>query len=155
VAQDDLLTVAERLIDVGRGRPKQAYLRRAVSSVYYAVFHCLARCCADSLIGGKGAERNRDAWLHVYRSLEHGFPARQFKSNRFKTFPPAIQQFGRLFAELQLKRQGADYDPTKTFQTSQVRMDIDFTRKSLAAFRRVDQKDRRALAAFVLLKLRD
>ncbi len=34
-------------------------------------------------------------------------------------------------------------------------MDIDFTRKTLAAFRRVDQKDRRAFAAFVLLKLRD
>jgi hypothetical protein len=155
VAQDDLLAVAERLTDISRGRPKQAYLRRAVSSTYYAVFHCLARCCADSLIGGKGAERSPEAWLHVYRSLDHGFPARQFRNSRFKSFPPAIQQFGRLFSELQLKRNGADYDPSKTFEVSQVRMDIDFTRKTLAAFRKVDPRDRRAFAAFVLLKLRD
>lgn len=155
MAQDDLLAVAERLIDLGRGRPKQAYLRRAVSSTYYAVFHCLARCCADSLIGGKRAERNQDAWLHVYRALDHGFPARQFRTSRFRTFPAPVQQFGRLFVELQVKRTGADYDPMKTFEASQVRMDIDFTKKTLAAFRKVDPRERRAFAAFVLLKLRD
>lgn len=28
----------------------QAHLRRAVSTAYYALFHCLARCCADTLV---------------------------------------------------------------------------------------------------------
>ena len=153
MAQDDLLTVAEHLIC--EGREKQAYLRRAVSSVYYALFHCLAHCCADSLIGEDAADRSEEAWLHVYRSLEHRFPVRQFEKQSFKAFPEPIQQFGQLFKKMQIKRHRADYDPAEEFTPIAVQLDIDQARKTLAAFRSVDPKDRRAFAAFVLLKLRD
>ena len=46
----DLLRIAEELargaIGGGRGRPRQAELRRAISAAYYALFHTLAlmRC---------------------------------------------------------------------------------------------------------------
>lgn len=47
----DLIRIAEQLasgaIGSGRGRPRQAELRRAVSAAYYAMFHALARCCAE------------------------------------------------------------------------------------------------------------
>lgn len=155
MGHDDFLAVAERLVGAGRGRPKQAYLRRAVSSVYYALFHCLARCCADSLIGGRGADRSDEAWLHVYRSLEHRFPVQQFERKKFQTFPVAIQQFGQFFKKMQIKRHHADYDPLAEFARTAVLLDIDQAKKTLAAFRRVDPRDRRAFAAFVLLKLRD
>ena len=35
----------------------EANLRRAVSTTYYALFHCLAACCADMIVGGSGSNR--------------------------------------------------------------------------------------------------
>ncbi len=51
--EEDLLETAARLLSLRRlrGRPKQADLRRAISTAYYAVFHALCRMCADSLTG--------------------------------------------------------------------------------------------------------
>ena len=38
----DLIEAARDMTESGRGRPTQAKLRRAVSTAYYAMFHCLA-----------------------------------------------------------------------------------------------------------------
>ena len=52
---DDLIRIARYLASTGTGinagRPSQADLRRAVSTTYYALFHALAQCCANTLIG--------------------------------------------------------------------------------------------------------
>ena len=47
---DDLLEQARILAKLDVKKPKQANLRRAVSSAYYAVFHFLVHeaCCASS-----------------------------------------------------------------------------------------------------------
>lgn len=47
---DDLLAQAEALARLDAKKPKQVNLRRAISSAYYAVFHCLVHhaCCAQS-----------------------------------------------------------------------------------------------------------
>ena len=45
----------------------EANLRRAVSTTYYALFHCLAACCV--IVGGSGSNR-------ALQPLQHG-PARQ------------------------------------------------------------------------------
>lgn len=119
------------------------------------MFHCLAQSCADCLIGGRSADRSTQAWLQVYRSLDHRFPVQQFEKKKFLDFPEALQQFGKFFIKMQVKRHRADYHPSEELARSSVRLDIDQARETLAAFRRVDQKDRRAFAAFVLLKLRD
>ena len=54
----DLLVSAEQQLPSGRGRPLQTHLRRTVSTVYYALFHCLARSCADALVGNLQKERH-------------------------------------------------------------------------------------------------
>src|SRR2546422_11077721 len=43
VLHDDLLALARRTLerDAGRGRPRQASLRRTISTAYYALFHLL------------------------------------------------------------------------------------------------------------------
>jgi len=53
----DLLDTAHDLVSARSGRPKQGHLRRSVSSAYYAMFHALARCCADLSIGGSGSKQ--------------------------------------------------------------------------------------------------
>ena len=64
----DLMEAARALAEPDHGRPTQARLRRAVSSVYYAMFHTLAVTAADLFIG----EARGAAWHRVYRALEHG-----------------------------------------------------------------------------------
>ena len=43
----DLIETARRLVESGAAQPTQADLRRAVSTAYYALFHCLAAATAD------------------------------------------------------------------------------------------------------------
>lgn len=50
----DFLETARDLATSSARRPRQTNLRRAVSTTYYALFHCLAKCCADMVVGGAG-----------------------------------------------------------------------------------------------------
>jgi hypothetical protein len=142
------------LIAARRGKPKQAFLRRAVSSTYYAMFHTLARSCADCLIGGGNADRSAEAWHQVYRSLDHGFARNQCKDNRVGLFPQAIQDFANLFSAMQFKRHKADYDPFERFVKSSVSLDVEQVRIVIAAFKASPLKDRRAFSAFILFRMR-
>ena len=45
---DDLLDIARRL---AAGDPTQSDLRRAISSIYYVVFHAICQSNADTLVG--------------------------------------------------------------------------------------------------------
>lgn len=84
--EQDLLETARKLANANQRRPKQADLRRAVSTAYYAVFHALAHECADRFIG-TGDQRSEAAWTQVYRALEHGFAAKQARKARELGFP--------------------------------------------------------------------
>lgn len=129
--------------------------RRAVSSCYYALFHCLARECANLLIGGEGSNRSPEAWNQVYRSLEHGH-AKQSCANKamIRKFPKGIEDFSNAFVTMQQKRHEADYDPSATFAKSAVESDIGLVEEAIRKFKQVPVKDRRAFCAYVLLKPR-
>lgn len=43
----ELIVTARRLANVRTRRPRQADLKRALSTSYYALFHTLAQDCAD------------------------------------------------------------------------------------------------------------
>jgi hypothetical protein len=47
----DLLKTASDLSHA-RGKPRQSNLKRSIITCYYALFHTLARSCADLVIGG-------------------------------------------------------------------------------------------------------
>lgn len=130
--------------------------RRAISACYYALFHCLARECANLLIGGDGADRSDEAWLQVYRSLEHG-PAKDRCNNKkmIGRFPKEIQDFANSFVTMQKKRHAADYDPSTRFVKSEVAADIVVVEEAVGKFKTASIKERRAFCAYVLLRLRD
>ena len=156
----DLLRIAEGLargaIGSGRGRPRQAELRRAISSAYYALFHTLALCGANTLVGAARANRRHLEWIQVYRALEHGY-ARNQCNNRvaMSRFPPEIRRLGDLFVFMQRERQDADYDPNATFSRTQVVSLIEETARIIADFENTDAGERRAFAIFVLFRLRN
>jgi uncharacterized protein (UPF0332 family) len=147
----DLLDVAESLI-AGRSRPKDANLRRAHSSVYYALFHTLAKDCADLFLGGYGAARGQRAWKQTYRALDHGRAKKACIHGKIKDFPDSIRDFANIFAQMQDKRHGADYDPLAKLTKSEVQADILLARLTIQDYRATQAMDRRAFCAWVLFQ---
>lgn len=133
-------------------RPSEANLRRATSSAYYALFHCLARQCADLLVGGRGARRSATARRQTYRAIEHGTARAACVDKRIVRFPVEIQDFANAFLTMQAKRHKADYDPYARFTKSEVFHDIATARQAISGFYRAPVEERRAFCVWVLLK---
>jgi hypothetical protein len=142
------------LVNSQSGRkPRQADLRRALSTAYYALFHCLAQSGADLLVGGAGAQKSREAWRQVYRALGHGDAKKACSHTKTKgKFPQPIQDFANTFRTMQEKRHIADYDPIGKFFESAVTLDIDGAEDAIKNFSKASKADRRAFAAWVLFK---
>jgi len=150
----DLLKTAKDLINSANGKPRQANLLRATSTIYYALFHTLAKCCADVFIGGDNSDRSKHAWKQTYRALEHNFSKKCCQHKDVDKFPQEIQDFAAMFVTMQEKRHRADYDPwTKNYKSS-VLVDLRSVEKVIKDFNLVSIKDRRAFAAYVILKRR-
>lgn len=148
----DFIRTARKLAKGKAKKPQQADLRRAQSTAYYAMFHCLAKCAGDTLIGTNSTTRSNKAWKQVYRSLRHTKIKECCKNtNIMNQFPIDIQDFANVFVDLQIKRHDADYDPRATFYRSAVLQDVEDAETAIRAFLRVGTSDRRAFAAFVVL----
>ena len=146
--------LAHGALGSGRGRPRQAELRRAVSMVYYAMFHSLAKQSADMLVGATRGSRSQRAWLQMYRSLEHGLAAAQCKRPIIHRFPEEIQSFGKMFIYNQRMRRDADYNPDVSYIRSDVLQLIDDTERVVLDFERSDAIDKRAFAVYVMFRSR-
>lgn len=60
--------------------------------MYYALFHFVARECADLMIGASGAARSKPAWVQTYRALEHGYCRAQCENTVvMKKFPKRLK----------------------------------------------------------------
>jgi hypothetical protein len=151
----DLLHTAADLAAASNGKPRQSNLLRASSTTYYALFHTLARSCADLLVGGPGSVRSRPAWHQVYRALEHGFCKNACRNGaKIATFPQEIQDFANAFVTMQAKRHKADYDPSVKAFKSAVLIDIGIAEDAIRGYHGAPLKDRRAFAVYVMFKSR-
>ena len=151
----DLVATARLLATSSKSKPSQVHLRRAVSTAYYALFHALAANGADLLIGGHSSATSRDARRQVYRALDHGTARTACQNNHIVSrFPKAIEVFAGLFVTMQLKRNLADYDPSKRYTRSEVLQDIATVESVIAAFMAQPKRDRQAFSAYVLFRAR-
>lgn len=149
----DFLLTAKELANAANRKPRQSSLNRAISTAYYAMFHALARCCADTMIGGSGSVRSKPAWRQVYRALEHGFAKNACSNEKIiALFPQEIQDFANIFVTMQAKRHIADYDPEAKLYKSAVNFDIGAVDSAIAGFDKASIKNRRAFSAWVLFK---
>jgi len=126
---EHLLEQAQHLAGRERTRPRQASLRRAVSTAYYAFFHFLIREAVRQ-VGPNLSEENHN---RAYRWFDHGamYRVARIFSQDVVRVPNSkeilIQDTGadfrfvaQQFANLQELRHIADYDPGATF----VRADV-------------------------------
>lgn len=139
------------LLTSGRRRLRNADLKRATSTAYYALFHALAQRFANELIGHR--HRQTAPWIKVYRALEHGKARQEFKRLLPTAGPGALQEIALLFVELQELRHLADYDPGPSRLTrigvQQYRMR---TEAVIEAFDLLSSGEWRDIATSVLLR---
>jgi uncharacterized protein (UPF0332 family) len=134
-------------------RPRDAFMRRAVSTAYYAMFHALCRLCADQLIGGK--HEKTPAWQRVYRAMEHKTAKNALLRKEVTDLHPALATFGVTFAILQDKRVAADYDPVSfSIYFDETNSLVDQADSAIKSLYGVDDDIKRNLAAILLIRVR-
>ncbi|MTW14808.1 hypothetical protein GJ689_01070 [Rhodoplanes serenus] len=152
--EDRLLAVAGDLCRRTGKRPREAFMRRAVSTAYYAVFHALCRLCADTVIGA--IHHKSQAWERVYRGVSHtGAKAVLTSSKELAAFPSEFASFGAAFVLLQKERELADYGPApfgKYFADTESL--VGQAANAIVILNNLDDSHRRALAAALLVKAR-
>ena len=136
-----------------QGRPRQAMLKRAISTAYYAMFHALCHSNANLVAGQQMDPPTREAWTRAYRGLDHR-PARNRLAGARTFQGPSVQQFVKAFALLQEQRQNADYDPHSRYLRDQVVTLIDLAESATEGLMATTPIVRRPLAAMVLLRER-
>ena len=151
------MNMVERLLMIARelevmGKRSAILKRRAVSTAYYAVFHALARCCADELWGASG--RASKEYERVYRALDHGPLRAAFAAAPLKDHP-ALAEIGGYVLVLQSARHRADYlPPAKLFTSAQCSELVLTAKTAVAEIDSLSAVDRRVLAVHLLFKNR-
>jgi uncharacterized protein (UPF0332 family) len=148
-----VIVTARKLAHASPGKPRQADLRRAISTAYYALFHALAKDAADLLVG-VGPNRPDKAWSHLYRSLQHGDAKAACVAVLTMNFPAQIKDCAEIFIELQRLRHDADYDPDQQYVRADAQEAIKYAEDAIAALKSAPKRDRRAFAVQLLHKKR-
>ena len=113
---NDLLELADGLArQSGRPSFRQAVLRRAVSTAYYALFHALCTVCSDGLVRWS----RTDLVDRTYRSLDHGTARRRLIALTSTADAGAsIKSINGVFNLLQDRRNEADYERPRVIFTA-------------------------------------
>ena len=150
---EDLIVTARKLARASPKKPRQADLKRAVSTAYYALFHALAKNAADQLVG-VGQNRPDKAWAQVYRSLQHGEAKNARSQVRNLRFPATIVSCADAFVKLQEDRHSADYDSDHRVTRADALDAIALAEQAIKDLKATPGKDRRAFAVHLVFKKR-
>lgn len=149
----DLRHQAHQLARHEPQRPRQASLRRAVSSAYYALFHLLVDAVSREVVAGAAQETLRHS---VGRALNHSdmkkacqslanwninSPPEPLATLLASTPPPWMVTVASAFVDLQQARHEADYDLSRRFTRSDVLALIGLADGAFAAFGQVPKAD--------------
>jgi hypothetical protein len=164
---DHLLEQATRLTAVpAAGAPRQADLRRAISTAYYGVFHAIVTEAADDFAGR--TQRESPRYALVYRSIDHRalrtlcediakstLPAKYSKYEPPGGFGPDLIAVATAVVDLQEKRHLADYDPQYRVSTSDAILALATGRSALARFRAANRTRRKAFLSLLVFTPRN
>lgn len=162
----DLLAQARILARREPRRPKQASLRRSISTSYYSLFHFLIEEATRMAVGT--AHDLVELRQFAGRAFVHGkmknvcdeFTKRQPSNHLLRPFWPRmgvnldadLRTVVENFIELQELRHGADYDLARTFTRQQAETAADQSRDAFDAWSRL-KTNHQTLAQFFALSL--
>lgn len=148
-----LLTVADQLAKPKQksSTMRQAELRRAISTAYYALFHAIRLDYADFLVGRTSKARSSTAWQLAFRTLNHGplANASQHLKNT-QSIADDTKEFFNQFADLKQKRERADYELSADFSELEVQNALVQARDALSNYKGLKTSQRRQALALVL-----
>lgn len=161
---DHLLELAEEEARAASaGAPRQARLRRSISTAYYSVFHALLGIVARKFVPGVHWKSR----VLFYRSLEHGrtrdrckrlgqnpLPQEEQAFFGWKSFPEELRSFSRTFVDLQELRHQADYDPDTTFTIHEAQEAANNARDAINNLRAAGNEMLIPFLSYLLLGLR-
>lgn len=162
----DLLAQARHLATWEQRKPKQASLRRSVSTAYYALFHFISDESAKLFIGAANQEKSRRDLAR--RSIAHARIKEVCTEFQKKTprilLQPFWEQSGIIddvnfsdlcgsFIDLQKARHAADYDFLGPVSRSSALDACDRASRAIKAWTNLRQKKPQALLLFAMTVL--
>lgn len=130
---DDLLELAQQLANMEPANPRQACLRRAVSTAYYALFHLLIY--EATLNWGRAELRPELGRVFGHGKMKTASVERRSELEaHFKKNPPQSRELDvfkhlhtvvHTFIQVQHRREEADYDTGKEWTQTDVLAQID------------------------------
>lgn len=156
---DDLLNQALHLVHKEPRNPRQASLRRAVSTAYYALFHLL--------ISEAVANWNRvNLRAALSRAFDHGImkaASNRIQDTRQFPFPgeepgvvAALKTVAKTFAQLQEKRHIADYDNTTFWTRTEALAQVKSAEQAFATWKPIrNEQVAQAYLVSLVVKKRD
>ena len=156
---DDLLNQAFMLVQKEPRKPRQASLRRAVSSAYYALFHLLI---SESVANWRHADQR----AALGRAFDH--TSMKSASNRLRdtrqfpftgenlTVVADLRYVAKTFAQLQEQRHTADYDNANFWTKTEALTQVASVQTAFSAWKNI-RKERISQAYLIslLVKKRD
>jgi uncharacterized protein (UPF0332 family) len=162
---DHLLEQADKLIAPQAGRPRQADIRRAISSAYYAIFHAIITKAVDQFVGA--TNRDKSHYGLVYRSVSHSRlrdlcneVQKPTLPNKYRPYVPStglgphIVAVAEAFVDLQENRHSADYDVMIRMNRSDAAAAIATARSAIGRFEKANQLEQQAFLSLLLFSPR-
>jgi len=162
----DLISQARMLANLEAGRPKQASVRRSVSTAYYGLFHFLIEESTSLVVGAAHADvKNRQlvgrAFVHAkMKSLCQEFTKTQLSSIHLLLRPflatantaskASMAQVAQTFIDLQDDRHSADYDLAVSFSRNDAMNAYQRAHDAVGTWNRLVNQDREFCRFFAL-----
>jgi uncharacterized protein (UPF0332 family) len=148
----------------GRGRPRPVWLRRAVSSAYYALFHDLTRQAAVHLLPHDSSQHQlRVARTFRHQNMKevceqvagrHGKPNRHMKPLVQSLAGTQVARVADSFCDLQEARHRADYDHLALFSREVALAHVEVAEKAIQTLAAACDRERDALFALIAVSTR-
>jgi hypothetical protein len=154
---DELLQQAKELVHNDPGNPTQAYLRRSVSSAYYALFHLLI---FDACLNWSNAISRPS----LARMFDHGVMKKVSKKVTDASKMPYAgadplvvdKSFAGLFVQLQEQRREADYNIKDAWTLTQALKEILAANRAFGTWQEIrNEKISQDYLVSLLIRLRD
>jgi uncharacterized protein (UPF0332 family) len=135
---EDLLQLAYDLV-MDEEHLNQAYLRRAVSTGYYALFHLLI----DEAVGKWAVERQRSSIARIFEHRAMKTTCNEILTNAKNgaDVPEELRVVSHIFIQLQEHRHTADYNNSKQWSRRDVLNVLTLTTDAFNAWYEIREQD--------------
>ena len=131
------------------GGPSRETIHRAISTVYYAVFHAINASNANARHGVPANSTAAQLWTDTYRQMRHNPATNRLRRHLFRLNSDA-QLLANCFINLKTARETADYDPSRALTVGDANYWIIEARAALVALQAMTPTDRRIFSNITL-----